>query len=100
MKIIRSGWAAEDGIHFVCEICECEYLVESNKEWITRKLKDWDGVDYTSYITSCPECGHKEEIGVDPNIFEGGGKLITRYEPIFNRPDWDERFKVKLEGSI
>ena len=93
MKIIKSGLIAKDGIHFTCKYCECEFLIEDKNDWIIEWIRDlFDMKKHIEYHIRCPECQEEHYIGQNPN--KCGHNLISPYQIMFDREDWEERYEV------
>jgi len=97
MKIIKHGFKSNspEGIHFTCEFCQCEYVVESREDLQYRMVYDFDNNKQIDYSILCPECRHEIYLGVDPNKMKNP-IVFSSFKEIFNRSDWSERFEVSL----
>lgn len=91
MKIIKHGHLNKDGIHFVCPVCNCEFVVEDSTDLDYNIITLFETKKCVQYTYYCPECGHIEYLGINPNKYSNG-EYISPYAHIFNRSDWEERF--------
>lgn len=96
MKIIKKGYLNDKGIEVSCLRCGCIYIIENRKDWITRVVQSYLNEKYIEYNYKCPMCGNEESFGIDPNVYNDGN-LLSLYQIVFDRPDWKEKFEVKLE---
>ena len=98
MKVIRHGSFSNDGIHFRCERCDCEYMVEDRNDWKVKAVFDSTWRKHVEYFAECPDCGFYKYIGINPNKFNiHGDGYMCGTNPIFDRPDWAERYEVKID---
>ena len=100
MKVIRHGYLSDNGIHIKCEYCGCEYMIENRNDWQTRIIERWDfSHKYIEYSVVCPDCSNEKYFGIDTNIYNANEDDYMIGHPIFNRPDWAERYEVKIDGK-
>ncbi len=98
MKVIRHGSFSNDGIHFRCERCDCEYMVEDRNDWKVKAVFDSTWRKHVEYFAECPDCGFYKYLGINPNEFNiHGDGYMCGTNIIFNRPDWAERYEVKID---
>ena len=105
MKIIQSGLLNRRGIVIQCKFCKCVYMIENKKDWEGSVVLDlsWYKIDteakkYVNYQCSCPECGEIECFGINHNEYNNDeGIHFVKVYPIFDRDDWEERYKLSVE---
>lgn len=109
MKIL-SGNLKDKDINFNCERCNANFILESRDDfyihnWVYKPI-DRDGIhDYNikipEYSIKCPVCGHETYIGLDPrDCGDDFNNVLIRNvcaEIIFNRKDWEERYKRDIQ---
>jgi hypothetical protein len=101
MKLLKSGLVSKDGIHFNCNYCRCEFLIEDRNDWTIQWLKDLANnppKKVAEYYVRCPECHTEHCIGCNPNKITHN--LITPFQIMFDREDWDERYDMETELGI
>ena len=110
MKIL-SGNLKDKDINISCKCCNANFNLESkddfNINWIYKPVNR-DGVrDYNikipEYSIKCPVCGYKTYIGLDyRDCGEDFNKVFIQSvytDIIFNRNDWEERYKTEVKIS-
>ena len=110
MKIL-SGNLKDKDIHFNCERCNANFILESRDDfyiynWVYKPINR-DGVcDFNikipEYYIKCPVCGYETRIGLDHRDCgeDYNNGLVNVYaDIIFNRKDWEERYKTEVQIS-
>jgi len=102
MKVIQSGLRNKKGITLQCECCGCVYMIENKKDWKIHIINSIKGNKYIEYYINCPDCGESYYIGVDCNEYnrKEEGNLLSKFRPIFDREDWEERYKLNIEEVL
>lgn len=98
MKIKSGGYFGKN-ISFTCERCNCVYEVESKKDWEIGQVSpptEYGFKKIPEYNVICPKCKYRKCLGyqMEDAPFMGSGVIDLLSE----REDWEERFRVKLEG--
>lgn len=109
MKILSMNLNGED-INFSCPHCCASFDLESKDDfyinkWIFKPINRFGVCDYNiqipEYNIKCPVCGYETYIGLDPrDCGEDFNKALLQgiyAEIIFNRKDWEERYKTKVK---
>lgn len=101
MKIIAGNYFGKN-IQFVCKCCNCIYEVESKEDWSGQMtflgFPYFDDYKAFDYEVKCPNCGHSEHLGFDPDDLKGTDVENTWsvWIPMLKkRKDWNERFRVE-----
>lgn len=98
MKIIAGNYF-EKNIQFVCKCCNCVFEVESRDDWEIRMINPYRyGYVVPEYRVTCPNCGHNEYLGFDPDDLKGTelDNLHCHWIPLLKkREDWDGRYRVE-----
>lgn len=109
MKIL-SGNLKDKDINISCKYCNANFNLESKDDfyinnWIYKPINK-DGIcDYNikipEYNIKCPVCDNIIYIGIDPldcgKDFNKGMIRGAYANIIFNRKDWEERYKIKVK---
>ena len=109
MKIL-SGNLRDKDINFNCGRCNANFNLESRddfyiRNWVYKPI-DRDGVyDFNikipDYYIKCPVCEYETHIGLDPRDCgeDFNGTLIRNVyaDIIFNRNDWEEKYKTEIK---
>ena len=101
MKIIHGGFLNRRGIVIQCKFCKCVYMIENKKDWEISIVQSPSLKKYIDYQCSCPECGDTVYFGIDQNEYnknEDGS--MASFHPIFDRDDWEERYKLSIEEVV
>lgn len=97
MKILKRGFNSKEGIFVKCG-CGCEYMIEDRNDWQPRwvRLYSPDNREIPEYEVRCPECNVPFCFTHNPKDFdpEVDGYFFTKYEVIYNREDWVERYSL------
>ena len=98
MKIKSKGYFGKN-IAFTCECCNCVYEVESRDDWKINRISipvEYGFKQIPEYNIICPKCKRERRLGFQtidiPFVVNGIVDLLSE------REDWEERFRVKLEG--
>ena len=98
MKIIAGSYFGKN-IQFVCRCCNCVYEVESKDDWNIRMESPYRfGYLIPTYNVMCPNCGHEEYLGCDPDDLKGTEleNLHCPWIPLLKkREDWNKRYRVE-----
>lgn len=109
MKIL-SGNLKDKDINFNCKCCNANFNLESKDDfyinnWVYKPISR-DGIcDYNikvpNYSIKCPICGYETHIGLDyRDCGEDFNKVFIQSvyaDIIFNRNDWEERYKTEVK---
>lgn len=108
---ILSGNLRDKDINFNCIRCNANFNLESKddfyiRHWVYKPING-DGIcDFNvkipDYYIKCPVCGYETHIGLDPRDCgeDFNRVLIIRNvyaDIIFNREDWEERYKTEVK---
>lgn len=108
MKIL-SGNLNDKDINFNCKCCYANFILESSDDFY---IDNWVAmpigrgrynfkIKIPEYKVKCPVCGYVTYIGLDPmDCSEDFNKVIIQSayaDIIFNRKDWEERYKTEVK---
>ena len=109
MKILTMNLNGEN-INFSCLCCYASFNLESKDDfyisnWVFKPINRFGVCDYNiqipEYNIECPVCGYKTYIGLDfrdcGDDFNNALIRNVYAEIIFNRKDWEERYKTKVK---
>ena len=101
MKIIHGGLLNKQGITYKC-YCGCLFTIEDKRDWSATIVSHVTPDNkYVEYRCHCPECGYEVYFGVDHNEFNRNEKeFMGSNSPIFDREDWEERYKLNIEEVL
>lgn len=98
MKIVKRGFNSKEGIFVKCPVCSCEYIIEDRSDWQPRWVKTYppNQREIPEYKAHCPECNHPFCINNNPRDYDPkvDGYYMTRYQVIYDREDWVERYSL------
>ena len=111
MKIISMDLNGKD-INFVCKCCNASFNLESKDDfyignWVYKPIDRERRCDYNikipEYSIKCSVCGYETYIGFDyRDCGEDFNKVFIQSvyaDIIFNRNDWEERYKTEVKTS-
>lgn len=97
-------------IRLNCKCCNTTFILESKddfyiRNWVYKPITRYGLCDYNikipEYSVKCPMCGYETYIGLDPmDCGEDFNKALTQNvyaDIIFNRKDWEEKYKTKVK---
>lgn len=108
---ILSGNLKDKDINFNCKCCNANFNLESRDDFY---IRDWKykpinrygfcdrNIKIPEYSIRCPICGYETYIGLDPRDCgeDYNNGLVNVYaDIIFNRKDWEERYKTEVQIS-
>ena len=101
MRVISRGLLNKQGITYKCS-CGCLFKIEDKRDWNATVVSHIEsGNKYVEYQCRCPECGYEVYFGVDHNEYNKKEEgFMVRNCPIFDREDWEERYKLNIEEVL